>query len=340
VAAAAPLGLALATAPGFTPAVLVLVLYLGSEAVCGQVLEPLLYGHNTGVSPIAIIVSASFWALIWGLVGLIIATPLTVCLVVIGRHVERLSFFAVILGDASPLLPAETFYQRALEGRSASLDGVARAQIANGTRAEYYDRVVLRGLAQAQRDRVRDVLSYERLEAVHTEVESLITALAPAEEPADTAAAAIPPAWQAAGAILCIPGRGQLDDLAAEMAVQTLRESGFGARFAPNTVLDAATTPDGDIADVKLCCLSVMEDGATAAGIQFFVRRMQRKMPGSMVVVGLWQADGHSPVLAALRAEGRDEHLVLSIGELMAFVKAVSAQREQDGTPVTEPAIV
>jgi len=338
VAVAAPFGLALATAPGLAPALLVLALYLGSEAVCGQVLEPLLYGHNTGVSPLAVIVSASFWALIWGLVGLIIATPLTVCLVVIGRHVERLSFLAVILGDSSPLLPTEMFYLRALEGRSAALDPAARAQIAAGTRAEYYDRVVMGGLAQAQRDRVRGVLSYERLEAVHHQVGSLIAALAPRE--AAPAVTAMPDEWQSPNAILCIPARGQLDDLAAEMAAQTLREAAFGAQFAPNEVLDAATTPDFDVASIKLCCLSAMEDGAAAAGIQFFVRRIQRKLPGAIVVIALWQAAGDSPVLAALRAEGRDEHMVLSIGELMAFVKAVSAQREQGAAPETEPAVV
>jgi predicted PurR-regulated permease PerM len=338
VAVAAPFSLALATTPGFTPALLVLALYLGSEAVCGQVLEPLLYGHNTGVSPLAVIVSASFWALLWGLVGLIIATPITVCLVVIGRHVERLSFFAVMLGDSSPLLPTETFYLRALEGRSASLAPAARAQIAAGSRGEYYDRVVMGGLAQAQRDRARGVLSYERLDAVHQQVQTLTAALAPVQ--ATEPPAATPAEWQLPNAILCIPARGQLDDLAAEMAVQTLREAGFGACFAPNAVLDAATTPDFDMANVKLCCLSALEDGATPAGIQFFVRRMQRKLPGTIAVIALWQAAGDSPVLAALRAEGRDEHMVLSIGELMAFVKAVSAQREPGDIAETEPAIV
>jgi hypothetical protein len=337
LAVAGPFVLALAIAPGWTPALLVLALFLGSEAICGQVLEPLLYGHNTGVSPIAIIVATSFWALIWGLVGLIIATPLTVCLVVIGRNVEKLSFFAIILGDSSPLLPSETFYQRALEGRSATLEPVARAQTDTGARADYYDRVVLRGLAQAQRDRVRGVLTYDRLEGVHVQVAGLIAKLAPAP---DTLSSAAPLPWQSPNAILCVPGRGQLDDLAAEMAVQTMREAGFGAQFAPNEVLDAAAEPEFDISGVKLCCLSVLEDGATAAGIQFFVRRIQRRIPGCIAVVGLWQAAGDSALLAALRAEGRDEHLVLSIGELAAFVKAVSAQREEAGVPAKESDLV
>jgi len=302
--------------------------------VCGQVLEPLLYGHNTGVSPIALMVAASFWALIWGLVGLIIATPLTVCLVVIGRHVERLAFFNVLLGDASPLLPAETFYLRALEGRSATLEAAARAQANAGARADYYDRIVLRGLAQAQNDRSRGVLSYERLEAVHQQVQALIAGLAPPTESAATAA--VPEAWQAPASILCVPGRGQLDDLAAEMAVQTLRELGFGAQVAPNSVLDAASEPDFAVDGVQLCCLSVMEGSATASGIRFLTRRMQRKIPGSIAVVGLWQAAGDSPLLAALRAEGRDEHLVLSVGELATFVKAVSAQRQPACPPGLE----
>ncbi len=82
----------------------------------GQVVEPLIYGHSTGLSPIAVIVATAFWAFLWGPVGLLLATPLTVCLVVVGRHVEPLAFLDVILGDTPPLEPAETFYQRALEG--------------------------------------------------------------------------------------------------------------------------------------------------------------------------------------------------------------------------------
>jgi predicted PurR-regulated permease PerM len=321
------LAIAIATAPGWTLAILVLVLFVGSELIMGQVVEPQIYGHSTGLSPIAVIVATAFWALLWGLVGLLLATPLTVCLVVLGRHVETLSFFDVIFGDTSPLLPAETFYQRALEGRSLTLLREARAQIAGHALAEYYDKVALAGLVLAQADRVHDTLAFERQEAVHDQVEQLVAALAHAA-PVGGADAPAAPAWREPGAVLCLPGRGQLDDLAATMAAQVLRQAGFGARMTPNLVLDGEAGESVDFAGVRLCCLSVFEAGASAAGIRYFLRRMGKKMPNARLVVGLWQAAGTSPLLTELRADDRDEHLVLSIGELSAFTRAISAQKD------------
>ena len=84
------------------------------EFAIGQVFEPLLYGHSTGLSPVAVIVSVTFWTWLWGPVGLLLATPLTVCLVVLGRHVDRMEFLDVMLGDRPPLTEAESFYQRLL----------------------------------------------------------------------------------------------------------------------------------------------------------------------------------------------------------------------------------
>ena len=82
----------------------------------GQVVEPLVFGHGTGISPIAVIISTVFWAWLWGPLGLLLAMPLTVCLVVLGRHVEGLNFFEVLLGDEPALTPQQSFFQRALTG--------------------------------------------------------------------------------------------------------------------------------------------------------------------------------------------------------------------------------
>lgn len=323
IAVGAPTALAVAVAPGWSLALIVLGLFAISEIVVSQVVEPLLYGHSTGISPVAVLVATSFWTLLWGFVGLLIATPLTVCLVVLGRNVGALAFLDVLFGSESPLLPAETFYQRALEGRSLGLLRAAQQQITDGSRAEYYDRVALPGLVLAQRNRAADGLEFDQLDPVHAQVQALLEALSPTEVSAGGAA------WGRDGAILCLPARGSLDDLAATMAVQSLREAGFGAEVVPNTILDnAPATDEPEFAGLRLCCLSVLEEGTGVAAIRFFVRRMQRTMPGAVIVVGLWGAAGDSPLLAALRAEGGDEHLILSIGELLAFAKAVSARME------------
>ncbi len=333
IAATPPVLLALAVTPGWSLAVIVLLLFVISELIMGQVVEPLIYGHSTGLSPIAVIVAATFWAFMWGPVGLLLATPLTVCLVVIGRHVQSLAFLEVILGDSPPLDAEETFYQRALEGNARVLTEQARLAVANSTLTEYYDRVALRGLALAQADLSRDALAFDRLEAVHAQVETVVNALG--ERAAAAAAPAEPPpaAWRADGIVLCIPGRGQLDDLGARMSMQVLQAAGFGARCETNLILgarrgdasDAAAPPH---AEVRLVCLSVLEEGSSPSAIRYLLRRIARQMPQAAVVVCLWNAAGTSATLATLRSEGSDEMIVLSLSELVALTRAICARAD------------
>ncbi len=333
IAVVPPLLLAIAVVPGWSMALLVLALFIGCELMMGQVIEPLIYGHSTGLSPIAVIVATAFWALLWGPVGLLLATPLTVCLVVIGRNVEALAFLDVILGDRSPLAPAETFYQRALEGHARTLVPGARKHIADSSLEDYYDKVALRGLALAQGDLSRDALAYERLEAIHIQIEHLLQLITPdAAGPVD-GTAALPPEWREPGAVVCIPGRGQLDDLAATMAVQVLRAAGFGVVQQPNLVLGTAG-PELDRPPL-LCCLSVLEEGSSVSGIRYFIRRMQKRMPDATIVVCLWHAERNSPALAELRSDTRGEHLIVSAGELLAFTQALATRR----TPVPRAAL-
>ncbi len=322
IAVVPPLLLALAVAPGWSFALIVLLLFIGSDMVMGQVIEPLLYGHNTGLSPLAVILSAAFWAFLWGPVGLLIATPLTVCLVVIGRHVEPLAFLDVMLGDQPPLDPPEIFYQRAIEGNRAELARQAARAVAAASLSDYYDHVALPGLRLAQADLSRDALPFEQLEAIHNQVAALLAGLGQAGQgPAA-------PAWHAEGSIVCIPGRGPLDDLAATMAMQVLRGAGFGAEFLANQVLGASQA-GRDLGAARLCCLSVLDQGSNASGIRYLLKRIGRLMPNAAVVVCLWRAEAASPMLAALRSGGDQETIVLSLGELAALVKAVSARRAE-----------
>ena len=114
IAAALPLALAAAVDPGWTMVVETALLFVVVEGIVGQIVEPRLFGHTTGMSPLAIIVAAAFWTLIWGAPGLLLSTPITACLVVLGRHVESLNFIELMLGDKPPLSPVESFFQRIL----------------------------------------------------------------------------------------------------------------------------------------------------------------------------------------------------------------------------------
>ena len=308
----APLALALAVSPGWSVFFIVLIIFAVSEVAVSQVVEPLLYGHSTGISPVAVLVATSFWTLLWGFVGLLIATPLTVCLVVIGRNVTALSFLDVLFGSESPLLPSETFYQRALEGRSTALSKSAQLHIDTHSRADYFDHVGLPGLVLAQQDRGGDD---ELVDPVHDQFQALLDSLPP--KPVTGGGP-----WQQDGAIVSIPARGDFDDLAAAMVAQTLRDIGFGAIVVPQQTLDE-TAPPASV-EPRLYCLSVIDNGAFISTVRLFVGQMRAKAPHAAVAVGLWGADNDSDLLAEIRAEALDIHLTLSIGELVAYAKAIS----------------
>ncbi len=320
--------LALAVVPGWSLALSVLALFIVSDLIVGQVVEPLLYGHSTGLSPMAVIVAAAFWTFLWGPIGLLLSTPLTVCLVVLGHHVEAMAFLEVMLSDRPPLQPEETFYQRALEGDSRALLGQARAQLGAASLAEYYDKVALRGLSLAQTDLSSDLLEFERLEAIHQQIASLLKAITTIDAAHGEAGASARPAsdWAADGSVVVVPSRGQLDDLAADMTAQVLRSFGFGARVEPNAVLGGSRKTQIDLSGAKLCCLSVLDGGSTVSGVQYLLSRMRRAMPHAFVVLGLWHGDRNRTILPSLREAGVEETVVTSIQEILAFCKARMAQ--------------
>src|SRR6478735_5769647 len=163
IAAAFPLALALAVDPTWTMLLWTVALFVVVEPVVGHVIEPMVYGHSTGLSPVAVVASATFWTALWGPIGLVLATPLTVCLVVLGRHVERLEFLDVMFGDRPALSPPEIFYQRMLAGDPTEASDKAEEFLKERSLSSYYDEVALKGLQLAQADADRGALDQERL---------------------------------------------------------------------------------------------------------------------------------------------------------------------------------
>jgi predicted PurR-regulated permease PerM len=171
IAAAPPMLLAAVVDPGWTTVLGVGALFLVSELIMGQVVEPLVYGHGTGLSPIAVVIATVFWTWLWGPLGLLLAMPLTVCLVVLGRHVDELKFLEVLLGDAPALTPAQGFYQRTLIGDPAEATYHAEMSLKAGNPlVSYLDDVALEGLRMAQRDADRGVLDTVRMQRIKTTV--------------------------------------------------------------------------------------------------------------------------------------------------------------------------
>ncbi|MDN3568604.1 AI-2E family transporter [Paeniroseomonas aquatica] len=319
IAVVPPALLALAVDPTWALAIWVLGLFLISEPVMGQVVEPLLYGHSTGLSPLAVIVAATFWAFLWGPVGLLLATPLTVCLVVLGRHVSQLEFLDVALGDRPPLRPEETFYQRALEGDAEGLLDQAKRRLRDEPVEAYYDEVVLRGLALAEADWAAEVLASDRLERINQAVGDLLAGLALPAPAAPRAGGA----WRAEGAVLCIAGRGAFDGLAAQVMMRALQQRGFGALALPNNALETGNLQALQAHAARFCLISAIEAGSSAVGLRYMQRRIRRTMPEGQLAIGLWGARPGSEMLLAL-SEGKGQAIVTSLREALALAEALA----------------
>ncbi|HEY0409040.1 MAG TPA: AI-2E family transporter, partial [Candidatus Dormibacteraeota bacterium] len=222
IAALLPLVISLAVEPGWTMPLEVVGLFLAVEAACAYVMEPLLYGHSTGLSPAAIIIAAAFWTSLWGPVGLLLSTPLTACLVVIGRHVPQLEFLEVLFGNEQPLPPPVRFYQRLLAGDPREAEEVTRQHAKEHGLVGAFDEIVLPGLGLVEADRLRGAVDRDRLREIAEDVEELV------EDVADEHA----PPHDRPAAIMCCGARGALDDAGAALLASALREQGYDAALA------------------------------------------------------------------------------------------------------------
>lgn len=339
ISAAPPMMLAAVVDPGWTTMLLAGGLFLVSELIMGQIVEPLVYGHGTGLSPIAIILSTVFWTWLWGPLGLLLATPLTVCLVVLGRHVEGLNFLEVLLGDTPALTPAQSFYQRALIGDSAETTYQAELSLKEGRPlVTYLDEVALEGLKLAERDAERGNLDVEQMERVDATVEEMmdnladfeprrwfrkvpaekheaeeratgLASLAEAEEEVEDdhfavlEPADLAPGWEGEESILCIGGRTPLDEAAAAMLAGVLQRRGLKARAIPSEAISAGQIVSLEASKAKLVCLSYFGTGSSAVQIRYLVRRLRRLLPkGAIVMVGYWADEGDGAAVKALQA--------------------------------------
>jgi predicted PurR-regulated permease PerM len=293
-----PLLLALAVDPGWSTLVWVALLFGVSEMLMGQVFEPLVFGHSTGLSPIAVIAAATFWTWLWGPIGLLLAVPLTVCVVVLGRHVDQLEFLEVMLGDQPALDPEETFYQRALAGDADALAEQAERCLKERPLAEYLDSVALPALRLAQLDAVHGALAPERRAVLKRSIELLAEDLEEADDPKPSPGeepAPLPPEWQEAGAVLCLPGRGPFDPEAAAMLGQALTRRGFGVRLGGEMAPGAPP---------RLLCLCLLDGGASAATARYLLRRARRRLPGVPAIALVWSTEAEGALTKALRTEG------------------------------------
>jgi predicted PurR-regulated permease PerM len=299
IAAIFPATLGVAVDPGWSMLIWTGVLFIVLELIAGQAVEPVLYGHSTGLSAVAIVVAAAFWTWLWGPVGLLLSTPLTLCLVVLGRHVERLEFLDIILGDEPALSPEENFYQRMLANDPDEADHQAEGFLRDKPLSAYYDEVALRGLALAQLDVNRDLLEHQRRVQIKDAVLGVVDDLSdhaatpPPLETADQGAAIVNPGPsrnempRRTAPVLCVAGRGSLDEAAAAMLSQLLAQRGIASRVVPTDAVAASSIMRLETEDAPLICLSYLEAGGLT-NARYLVRRLRRKWPGVPILIGFW----------------------------------------------------
>ena len=372
IAAAFPLALAVAVDPSWSMLLWTLALFLVVEPVVGHVIEPMVYGHSTGLSPVAVVASATFWTALWGPIGLVLATPLTVCLVVLGRHVERLEFLDIMFGDRPALSPPEIFYQRMLAGDPTEAAEKAEEFLKERSLSSYYDEVALKGLQLAQADAERGALDHERLTKIRDAVSEFANDLSDQEDrpppkvtsttDAEASSAVesvaedapyenlpilskedLPPDWQGEHPVLCVAGRSLIDEAAAIMLGQLSTAHGLAARVEAAEALSTANVFRLETTGVAIICL-IYTNAGSPAHMRYSVRRLRRKLPKATIILGCWMKEIDPAALEHFREGAKADLAAASLGEAIklcieaAGVESQGHKKKQDNLSATTAA--
>jgi predicted PurR-regulated permease PerM len=307
ISAVFPLILAAAVGSGWGMLLMTAALFGTLQLIAGQVVEPLVYGRSSGLSPVAIVISASFWTWLWGPIGLVLATPLTVCLVVVGRHVDRLQFLDVLLGNEPALTPPQLVYQRMLAGDPIEASQQAQTFLAGASLEDYYNTIMLEGLRLAEADSRLGRLDRDRIERILATVTEVVDDLQTHEDrmptEADVAdtrsdlarlepvadiglAAPLLERWERPGAVLCIPGCGKLDETASLVLAQILNRRGIGAAAERADALSMSRFFSLDLSQAAAFCICYIGKPSDAM-IQYTVRRLSKKTKGGRIIIAL-----------------------------------------------------
>ncbi len=291
-----PLLLSLAVFDGWTRPLIVLGLFVFTELIVSNLVEPLLYGIHTGISSLAILVAAIFWTAIWGPIGLVLSTPLTVCLLVVGRHVPRLRFLQILLGDEPPLTPDSRFYQRLLAMDHEEARQVLEGYLEGKTLEELYDSVLIPALSLAEQDRHENRLEDASQKFICQSTRELIDELwEPGGEHAAAAGGGREDGELSSNEalhdrdsrkILCLPARDEADEIVAIMLAQVLETAGHQAQCVPlGTAAEMLAQVKEERPDVV--CISALPPFAIPHARSLYAK-LQAQDSKLRVVVGLW----------------------------------------------------
>jgi predicted PurR-regulated permease PerM len=336
IAAAIPVALSLAVSPSWMMPLLTIGLFVVLELLSNNVMEPWLYGSSTGVTPIALIVAAVFWTWLWGPVGLILSTPLTVCLVVMGRHVPRLSFLSVLLSDEEALTPAEDCYHRLLTvGEQDELEFVESYLKANSLTA-LYDSVFIPVIIATETDHRLELLDDEQRLLIEQSLRDIIEDLGtrPQVTSKIEASKAVAEDTQSRGPaplfqVCCLPARADRDELAGAMLTQLLQQQGFVAQNAPGNLAAGGLLDLVEKSGVDAACISVVSP-STVIQARYLCVKLRERFPQLKIVIGLWGTTQKvTDAARRLRDSGADEVVTTLEDAVVQLAKHAPTLAEQ-----------
>jgi len=318
VAAALPIILSLAVFDGWRAPLLILALFVVVEVTTGNFVEPWLYGIHTGISSLALLLATVFWASLWGPAGLILSTPLTVCVVVLGRYVPQFGFLHTLLGDESTLDAEAQMYQRLLAMDDQEARAVADRYLKDHTLSQFYDFVLIPMLTLAERDRHKGSIDPAREEFLFLSLKEMLAELPDFSKPAPRNPEDVREAWPS-GRIICIPANDEADEIAAAMLAQLLElDRRVALTFPVDTdFVQLASMVNPSAEDV--ICISAVPPFAFSHA-KMLSRRLSETFPHTRIVVGVWGFSG-DPDRALERFQApHPDHLVTTLEQALIAV--------------------
>ena len=314
IAAFFPVALSLAVSPSWSMPLLALGLFVIVELISNNVVEPWLYGSSTGLSPMAIIVAAVFWTWLWGAPGLILATPLTVCIAVLGKYVPSLSYLDVLLGDKPPIAMEDRFYQRLLALDEEEALELVETHVSEHDLTAAFDEMVLPALRQCETDFRSGDLSEAAHHDIHTVVRDLLDELRNAP---------LPPVEESR--VLCLSARDEADELAALMLAHLLAEANVKACVLSSKLMTGELIEKATAAAPALICISALPPGSTSTAAHL-CKRIRERMADGAITVGLW---GHrledEPRRIDRLKRAQADHVFTTFKEAVAEIRAQPA---------------
>ncbi len=323
ISASLPIAMSFAVFDDWMHPMMIIGLYAGLELITANIVEPLLYGTGTGISSLALLVAAAFWTWLWGIPGLLLAVPLTVCLFVAGKYVPQLRFLTIMLGDLPVFDPHERLYQRLLADRLEDAEELLHCALKESSVLEVLDQVLIPAMQLMESDHARGALAADRRQMILGLLQELATDMHAEELKLEPAPEQLT-RRRVNCRVLCIPAADQADELAAGLLRDVLHDSGA------NTQISSANSLAGEALEIAarvmphIICISALPPGA-AIHARYLCKKMREHFPTATLMVGLWNAQGDVQQTAERLQNCGASIVVTSLAQGLQFVARAMA---------------